>query len=270
MKLGLATRMYAVATVDDNEVTEGAIFTLLDSIDSDLMTVLLVCRGVSQVGQESLAAHPAVCGLRLVGKMGLSSARNEGLSELVRLGVPDDVVVCFPDDDCYYPESALSCVSEHMSGPIDLLLGVYGEHDSAEHQAARALTYKDVFKHGNSVGIFARMSLVKAVGGFDQRMGVGSGEVPAAEDIEFLARCLSQRSVRALFDRRILVRHPISVGAPERSGAYLAVAIRYWRHRESWVRLLRTIGGSLLGKSPVPASRLIHLLRPRRRRGWGD
>lgn len=261
-----STPVVGITTVDQRELEEGSIWRLLDSCDPDLVQLVVVCRNVADAWRDQLGAHRATLAVVSLGSAGLSRARNAGIDYLSVHDPDGGLVVCFPDDDCTFAPGSVEFACGLLDG-LDLVLGTYGEPGFVGAGTAGQLSLRSVFHYGNSVGIFTRWRVVQRVGGFDEWLGVGSGDVEAAEDIEFLMRVV-KFGFAARYEPSLVVNHPRrSEPVPARSGAYLVVAVRALPDAQAIVRIVRAVGGSMIGMSPIPRRRLIHLLRPRKRQG---
>lgn len=139
---------------------------------------------------------------------GLSRARNAGL--LAARGQ----IVGFPDDDAWYPAGLVAQVVGLFDRRPDLaiLTGVTrDEHGVLSNgsflNSATDLDRRNVWKAGNSNGIFARRADLNAVGGFDERLGVGSGTgFGSGEETDILLRMLAAGS-RGRFLPDLMVHH---------------------------------------------------------------
>jgi glycosyltransferase involved in cell wall biosynthesis len=140
---------------------------------------------------------------------GLSRARNVGIE-----AVGGDVVA-FPDDDCWYTPHVLELVAERLA--LDTTLaGVTGcsvdEHGklSQGRWADTALTVGrfNVWTCATSYTIFLRAEAVRAVGRFDEQLGVGSGSRwGAGEEVNFLLGALDA-GFKVRYDPSLRVHHP--------------------------------------------------------------
>ena len=182
---------------------------------------------------------------------GLSRARNAGL-ELVAADV-----VAFPDDDCVYPPGLLSRVGELLTADAGLD-GVTGRAEDASgassgswSQDAAILTDDNLWNRGISFAIFLRRALVERVGGFDERLGLGSPEPWASgEEIDYLIRAV-RAGARIAYDPSLVVRHDVReddarIGA--RDGASVGYLLRKHDYPARVVArmLVRPLGGALV------------------------
>lgn len=121
---------------------------------------------------------------------GLSEARNRG----IQLAKHD--ILAFPDDDCWYEPDTVAMVRRCFAED-QLRAGVIGrwvEHSGTQPPAAHVLNLESWrrFRGGNasSITMFIRRSLFAALGGFDERFGVGKW-YGAAEETDFILRALA-------------------------------------------------------------------------------
>ena len=120
---------------------------------------------------------------------GLSRARNVGLRR-----VTGDVVA-FPDDDCWYPPDLLKQVVKLLSDREDLD-GVTGRPIDPRalgfDRKSGLINPRNVFRRAISYTIFLRQRVVRAVGNFNESLGLGteSGMV-GLEETDYLIRAIS-------------------------------------------------------------------------------
>lgn len=231
-----------IATVSAAEVSSGEIWRLLKSVPADSMGVVLVARGPMT---EPLNTHPAVWSVIEVESCGISAARNHALSWLMNHQPKDETPILFPDDDGRYPGGFIENVIE-VSMTHDCMLGSYDEVGRVGLVGLRPLSVWDAHRLANSVSIMAHWKVVKQVGPFDEKMGVGSGVVEAGEDSDFILRCM-RVARRPVYAPEMRFEHPISTGGrPERQGAYLSVAVLHLPSAAALVILLRSLTGCVL------------------------
>ncbi|KMO42451.1 hypothetical protein VQ03_10830 [Methylobacterium tarhaniae] len=147
---------------------------------------------------------------------GLSRARNVGLARC-RAGL-----VAFPDDDCWYPDGLVAEVvrlfAEHPEADAvtGRTLDATGRESLGAFLAAdQAVDRRNVWFAGNSNGLFVRAAAARAVGGFDESLGVGaSTPFRSGEETDFLLRLLGQG--RGVVFRHGLVVHHDQVAATGR------------------------------------------------------
>lgn len=123
----------------------------------------------------------------------LSMGRNLMLSKILSdESVSDNDVICFADDDGEWPSNLPKEIEIVFSQSINWALGIYGpiegvnrarfpfcSHDYLDHNA--------ILERGSSLGIYARVGLVRKAGYFDEELGLGS-RIPVGEDLDFILR----------------------------------------------------------------------------------
>lgn len=133
--------------------------------------------------------------------------------------------IAFPDDDAWYPEGALKCVSRHFrgSGHWQLILARYGPDPSAgscdrivRASLQRALT------NGACATIFIRADLLAELGGFHELLGLGT-ELRGGEDTELVHRAYHRAPGRVGFIPGVLVGH--GTAEPRRKAQYYEGAL---------------------------------------------
>jgi GT2 family glycosyltransferase len=145
---------------------------------------------------------------------GLSRARNLGLRHVAA------DVVAFPDDDCTYPSDLLERAGRRLAErpDVDLLTGRTADADgraSPRWHAGGEVGLPEVWHAGNSASMFVRRGLLDRIGGFDERLGLGSGTPwTSTEDVELLVRAL-RAGARIEHDPSLVVVHPLRDAAPE-------------------------------------------------------
>ena len=168
-----------------------------------------------------LEEFPSLPIIRVRSGKGLSKGRNAGLERTC------GGIIGFPDDDCWYDPHVLQSVARFFSSrpEIDLMSGrtvdAHG-HQSLNRYCSESgpITRSNVFTTGNSNTIFARRSVVAAVDGFDETLGVGaSSPFQAGEESDFLLKCLNC-GYRGYYDRDFLVRHDQIFESIDRLRAY--------------------------------------------------
>jgi glycosyltransferase involved in cell wall biosynthesis len=176
---------------------------------------------------------------RMISAPGLSRARNLGLQAIA------GEVVCFPDDDCSYPEDVLARVNELFTANPSWS-GLIG--DSIDAEGRPTLPWRDrpgklmlpmSWRRAISYALFLRSSIIREIGGFDESLGLGAGTPwGSGEDNDLILRTLKTgRCVQ--YDPNIRIYHPRLFPAFNKSG---------WSKRYSYA-----MGdGKLLQKHPMP------------------
>jgi glycosyltransferase involved in cell wall biosynthesis len=167
---------------------------------------------------------------------GLSKGRNVGLQHA------RGEIVGFPDDDCWYANDVIARVHRHFeTAESSVLLGRTIDGDGIESVSTHRgesgeVDRTNVFISGNSNTLFARTSIAREVGGFDEALGVGAATpFQSGEETDFVLRCMG-RGYRPYFVHDFVVHHDRSEIPP---AAQIARAKTYSR---GYGRLLRRHG----------------------------
>ena len=234
-----------VATVDRTDDL-GSLLSSLDAQTHRAFRVVVGDQNDDDRLERVLAGHAGLDVLRLRAPRGLSRARNAALPSLTA------DVVAFPDDDCVYAPDLLARVAERFAADpgLDGLAGrpVAADGRTAGRWPSRAqrIRPETVFHTAISHTIFLRLSVVGRVGGFDERLGLGSGTPwSSGEEIDFLVRAL-HAGARIEYDPSLVVTHPVKAPSPD-----------------ELVKLGRRDGGSLgyvLAANRYPAGTILRLL----------
>jgi len=186
---------------------------------------------------------------------GLSHARNAGLTR-----VHADLVA-FPDDDCTYPDDLLERVARRFAADRSLG-GVSGRAADASGRSspswardAAELTRENLWNRAISFSIFLRASVVRAVGRFDEELGLGSGRPwSSGEETDYLVRAVDA-GARIEYDPELVVFHEHKAFSPAalrvvgvREGASVGYILRKHRYPLGTVgrMLVRPAGGALI------------------------
>jgi glycosyltransferase involved in cell wall biosynthesis len=235
-----------VATVDRTD----ELGRLLDSLEAQRYERLRVVV-VDQNEDDRIA--PVVEGRtlrleRIRAERGLSRARNAALPQI------EAEVVAFPDDDCVYPGGTLERVAQRLAADPELS-GITGRAaDERETSSpswkpdAAVLTDDNLWNRAISFTIFLRSELVREVGDFDERLGVGSSEPwSSGEEIDYLIRAV-RCGARIEYDPTLVVRHDVRANDARlgaRDGASVGYLLRKHRYPAGVTArmLVRPLGG---------------------------
>lgn len=195
-----------VATVDRIEPLE----TLLASLEAQThraFRLVVVDQNADDAVPTLLGDHPHLETLLLRSERGLSRARNVALPHL------SGDVVAFPDDDCVYPTDLLERIAERLAsdGGLDGLTGRAaasdGFSDSSWERHAAVLRPSNVWNRVISFTLFLRRDVVERVGGFDERLGLGSGSPwSSGEEVDYVIRAI-RAGARIEYDPALIVTH---------------------------------------------------------------
>jgi glycosyltransferase involved in cell wall biosynthesis len=199
----------------------------------------------SRLGIDIVHARLATPNLSAARNLGLKMARHE--------------VIAFPDDDCWYDSSVVSRVLELLADGDGLggVVAFWPEDDPARHPAhAQAYDLAEWRRFRGppacSITIFVRRSVLEAIGGFDERMGV-SRWFGSSEDIDLMFRLLAA-GVVVRYEPRVVVHHPASMVSPEHSLAEIrkqrlrqrGIGAIYAKHRLAWPVVARGLVSPLV------------------------
>jgi hypothetical protein len=141
----------------------------------------------------------------------LSTARNQLLHRLDADALTPDMLVAFPDDDCWYPPGFLREVVRlfQREPQLDFWFCRYGSQPTmapglASAQARRA-PMREIVRNASSNTMFFRGPVVRAVGAFDEALGVGT-PLGGAEDLDYALRAAACSRLVAC-RRQALVGH---------------------------------------------------------------
>jgi len=216
-----------VATVDRTD----DLGTLLDSLEAqqyDRLRVIVVDQNEDERAVPFLEGRSLRL-QRIRARRGLSHARNAALAEV------EADVVAFPDDDCVYPEGTLERVARRFAVDPELA-GVTGRAEDDQGVSspswkpdAAVLTDDNLWNRAISFTIFLRAEVVRQVGTFDERLGIGSAEPwSSGEETDYLIRAI-RRGARIEYDPTLVILHDVReddarVGA--RDGASVGYLLR--------------------------------------------
>lgn len=182
---------------------------------------------------------------RVTSPRGLSRGRNAGL-RLVR-----GEIVGIPDDDAWLPDGLVQeIVARFAAHPAAAFLcGVTRDASGALSNGTfmdrpAAITRANVWNAGNSNGVFFRAAAARAVGGFDETLGVGSGSLfGAGEETDFLLRLLAAGETGLFLPD--LVMHHDQIGAIDQKMSAADFLQRATLYAQGYGRVLRLHGYSV-------------------------
>ena len=196
-----------VCTLGRTEELRRLIASLQNSTAAPL-EVLIVDQNPAGYLDDILSAGGGLPLKRIPCEPGLSRARNVGLK-----AARGRIIGC-PDDDCWYPPNVIRDVqSAFASRPeLGILIGrtadAEGRTSVSPHMEAPAPISRDnVFRAGNSNGLFVRRDVADAVGGFDESLGVGARTpFQSGEETDFVLRGLASGAAGS-FDPSLVIHH---------------------------------------------------------------
>ena len=226
-------RFLLVTVTDETAGSRAHLDALLASLERQLSEIdlVLVMRGRGRPPESSapkIRIHPLerplVIGLSLARNYALSYARAQGL-----LDAAD--VVAFPDDDCRYPEGLLSRVGQFMKTDVGVVCGSYGPDQDAIDTRRFPLQEKPLSPTlamaASSNTMFFSSRTVKAVGAFDERLGLGA-RYASSEDLDFILRALRHRIAGVYRPAAAFVEHPYKPHSP--SNYYVGIVATLAKH----------------------------------------
>jgi GT2 family glycosyltransferase len=235
---------------------------LLDSLeqqDDPCVRAIVVDQNADGRVAEVLAGRSLEL-VHLRSPLGLSRARNVGLREV------SAELVGFPDDDCVYPPGLLRLLAERFAAdPLLDGLAARAEDDEGRSSVswkrdAAFLTADNLWNRANAATMFLRRELVERVGGFDDRLGLGSGEPwSSGEETDYLIRAVAA-GARIAYDPTVVVLHDVreddaAIGL--RDGASVGYLLRKHRYPPRTVgrMLARPVGGAALALARLDFAR---------------
>jgi len=240
---------------------------LLESLERQTHTafrVLLVDQNEDDRLGPLLSEHPSLEVMRLRSERGLSRARNAAL-ELTRADF-----VAFPDDDCIYPDDLLARIARRfadapaLDGLTVRSADANGSSAASWSRQPATLDRTNLWNRAISYTIFLRGPVVRELDGFDEKLGLGSGQASSSgEEIDLLLQAL-ERGARIDFDPELIVLHEEKVHSPaalRALGARDGASIGYLLRKHGYplravVRMLvRPLAGAALALARGDTSR---------------
>jgi hypothetical protein len=135
-----------------------------------------------------------------------------------------------------------------------------GRSSASWKRDGATLTVDNLWNRANAATLFLRGEVVKRVGAFDERLGLGSGEPwSSGEEIDYLIRTIAT-GARVEYDPSLTVRHAIAHDDAKvryRDGASVGYVLRKHGYPPRVVArmLVRPIGGALAGAARLDGSR---------------
>lgn len=196
-------------------------------------------------------------------RLPLSAARNRMIDRAVA-EVPDleAAAVAFPDDDAWYPEGVLDHIARRFGDDreLDFWFCRYGTDAAMPSDVRETVpSLQTAIAKASSNTIVVRGRILRAIGGFDEALGLGT-PAKSGEDTEFAIRSfLASRKVR--FANVKMVGHR-DFDRAIRAKYYGGTLVALGRHLPSTRKLAYPfirkvlVGGALLAKRELTAREL--------------
>lgn len=171
---------------------------IVDQNDDDRLL-----QSVRQLSPSFALKHVHVPGVR-----GLSLGRNIGFSKA------EGDVICFPDDDCTYPENLFENVLRLFeSRKVDIVCGRAADESGRDingrfEPTAQPVTVDNVFSTHIEWVLFFKRQAFERVGGFDEAVGVGAPTPWQANEGQDLVLSALKNGFSAWYDPGIYGHHP--------------------------------------------------------------
>ncbi len=177
-------------------------------------------------------------------------------------------VVGFPDDDCEYPDGLLYGVAELLSSGEALVSVPYAPGERLVNrrrfpEGDRPFTPKLVMQAGSGAASFLTGAAVRAIGGFDERYGLGA-RFGASEDTDYILRAVALGLPCRYRGSGLWVRHPYK---PHRPAEYylgnVAVLAKHAVRGGTYHLLLRrlALGAVLTARRRIAVREYLEALR---------
>ena len=198
-----------VVTTDRLRLVERLFVSLAAQTYKNFELILIHGKGCAVEAQTLVGNYAAKLNIKIVTSTDncLSRSRNIALSLI------NGDIVSFPDDDCMYaPNTLAQCASAFAETPCaHVLMARVLDMDATilpSTAAVREINRVSVFRHSISFAQFLKKECVKAVGGFDEDLGVGCATpFQSGEDTDYVLRAL-KAGFRLFYAPSIVVRHP--------------------------------------------------------------
>jgi GT2 family glycosyltransferase len=144
----------------------------------------------------------------LKSEIGLSKSRNIGLKHV------SGNIICFPDDDCVYPQGFIQKMMNYFDSPLSsdfLITKVRDLNDKYDlrftnKEKSGHLSPNEVFVNCCSISIFHKKRKEKIL--FDENLGLGS-KFKSCEDYDYVLQYID-KGAEVYFSNQLYVLHPDS------------------------------------------------------------
>lgn len=244
-------RFVLFTVTEDSAAARSDLAVLLDSLERQQVTgdLVVVMRGggLAPRAPAGFRVHVVESPRRIA----LSRARNLALGYAAAHGLLEGPgTVSFPDDDASYAPGLLEAVLSERDCGLDVVCGPYAPSPEEVDwrrfpPRAHALTPELVMRAGSSSTAFFALEVIRAVGHFDERLGLGA-EFGAGEDSDYLLRVL-RAGFRARYRPSLIVTHPYKTGRPAQYyRGNVAVLAKHVRGGGTSMLLARRLASGLL------------------------
>ena len=230
-------KIILISQVNPEGLARGEIFRLLASLDGvpDL-TLYLVTHDLGADAIKRIKEAVDDLDLRIVAlpqRRSLAASRNTGLEAAAPDLKADDTVVGFPDDDARFPPGFFPQLrTPDAAASHDVVATAMGpspdEPATFYPRTPRPLSVEDAVSIVSSNTLFVSGRVVRALGGFDCRFGLGA-PLNSAEDLDFAIRAV-RTGHPAIFQPGLVVDHPIKPG--DRARYYRGNLAVLLKHRD--------------------------------------
>jgi len=208
----LTRRLILISTSDALSPRSAELTRMISSIDAyvasgpglDVTLFLLMQRCTPERQRDLRESLPAWVRLESVAtQISLSKARNRMLAaDMAGADIDDNDIVGFPDDDCWYPAGTLQTI--HQTFDADPALDFWfcrysSDPRSAAGAAAVSPQLQTVISRASSNTILLRGRVARAIGGFDEELGVGA-RLAGGEDTDYAIRAFQTARKSAFLD----------------------------------------------------------------------
>ncbi|GAB5480148.1 MAG: hypothetical protein Marn2KO_36150 [Marinobacter nauticus] len=182
--------LYLITTASRQTATDGTLSRLLDSIEPQSGAVrlyLLLQQNEDSAAQNLMARYHFVRATAIEGMVSLSKARNIALGMLAQDGPSPDDLIGFPDDDAWLYPGFVDRLQAEIQAEEGWISGSYSDAEDRTNPRfpaqEAALEPELILRCLSSITFFVRWQYLQQVGGFDERLGVGTN-LGSSEDID--------------------------------------------------------------------------------------
>ena len=210
----------------------GSLDRAIKVLPNDKVRLILLVQNCPEDQLQSLTTDwPSfVAPISIPNIVSLSAARNMLLREAERGGhLKAAEMIAYPDDDCWYPADTLRTIADRFRTcpDLDFLFCRYASSPvmgGIEAEMILPARARHVVRNASSNTIFFRGHIVRAIGGFDEMLGVGTPN-NGGEDVEYAIRAYLKAQKTDYVDAEIVGHRDRDSGlrAKYYRGALLAI-----------------------------------------------